>query len=106
MDSERQTEETPSLDRKTYYSADSGFAAAAAGRAIAVAVQDHIDVIVRNEELEIASTHNQFREKIESLENEKKELEKDKDECQKEIRTRELEVAEQEATLNAECGRF
>lgn len=99
MNNERENEVTPGLDRKPYYSADSGYASAAAGRGIAEAVQEHIDVIVRNGELEIVSNHKQFREKIESLENEKKELEKNKDDCQKEIRTREVKVAEQEATL-------
>ena len=99
MNNERENEVNPSLNRKPYYSADSGYASAAAGRGIAEAVQEHIGVIVRNEELEIVSSHKQFREKIDSLENEKKELEKNKDDCQKEIRTREAEVAEQEATL-------
>ena len=99
MNNERENEVNPSLDRKPYYSADSGYAAAAAGRGIAEAVQEHIDVIVRNEELEIASSHKRFEEKIEALENEKKELKKNKDDCQKEIRAREVKVAEQEATL-------
>lgn len=88
-----------SLNGKPYYSADRGYASAAAGRGIAEAVQDHIEVIVRNDQLETASRHDQFIEKIQSLNQENVELEKNKDECQKEIRTREEQIADQDAKL-------
>lgn len=88
-----------SLNGKPYYSADRGYASAAAGRGIADAVQDHIEVIVRNDQLETASRHDQFTEKIQSLNQENAELEKNKDECQKEIRTREELIADQDAKL-------
>ena len=88
-----------SLNGKPYYSADRGYASAAAGRGVAEAVQDHIEVIVRNDQLETASRHDQFTEKIQSLKQENAELEKNKDECQKEIRTREEQIADQDAKL-------
>ena len=90
---------TYSLNGKPYYSADRGYASAAAGRGIPEAVQDHIEVIIRNDQLETASRHNQFTEKIQSLKQESTELEKNKDECQKEIRTREEQIADQDAKL-------
>ena len=88
-----------SLNGKPYYSADRGYASAAAGRGIAEAVQDHIEVIVRNDQLETASRHDQFTKRIQSLEQENEELEKHKDECQREIRKREEQIADQDTKL-------
>ena len=88
------------LNGKPYHSADRGYAYAAAGRGVAEAVREHINVIVRNEELEMASDHELIREEIEALQDKKNELEKSQDACQKEIRARELEITEQEGMLS------
>lgn len=87
------------LNGKPYYSRDRGFACAAAGRGIAEKVREHINVIIRNEELEIASNHGKIREEIHTLQNEKNKLEGEKDSCQKEIRACETEIAQQEVAL-------
>lgn len=89
----------PKSDEKAYYSADNGYAAAASVRGIAEAVPGHIDVIIRNEELQTNFDHTKFKEKIKSLKCEKKVLEGNKDNCQKEIREKEFKVAEREVTL-------
>lgn len=89
----------PDLNGKPYYSRDRGFACAAAGRGIPEKVREHINVIIRNEELEIASNHGKIREEIQTLQNQKDELEREKDSCQKEIRARETEISQQEVTL-------
>ena len=87
------------MNGKPYYSADRGYTSAAAGRGIAEAVKDHIEVIVRNDQLETASRHDQFTEKIKSLKHENAEFEKRKDDCQEKIRTREKNIADQDAKL-------
>ena len=88
-----------SLNRKPYYSADRGYASAAAGRGIPEAVKDHIGVIVRNDKLETAKRHDQFTEKIKSLKLENTDFENRKDDCQRKIRKRERQIADQDAKL-------
>ena len=47
-----------------YHNADNGFACAAAGRGITEALQEHLNVIIRNEELEIEiSDIHRFKQK-------------------------------------------
>ena len=99
MNNGRENGGNPNVDEKAYYSADNGYAAAASVRGIAEAVPGHIDVIIRNEELQIAFDHKKFEEKIEFLECQKKVLEKNKDDCQEKIREKEVKVAAQDATL-------
>lgn len=106
MNNERENGMNPSLNGKPYYSADNGYAAAASVRGIAEAVPGHIDVIIRNEELQIVSDHKKFQEKIKSLECKKKGLEENKDDCQKKIREKEVKIAEQEAALAELTAKF
>ena len=89
----------PVLNGKPYYSADSGFACAAAGRGIKEAVRSHIDVIVRNEELEIASSHEQTQREIDLLRDNKDTLEESQQNSQKELKEGEQEIAAKEVTL-------
>ena len=98
MNNGHENRRSSDLNGKSYHR-DRGFASAAAGRGIPEAIREHINVIVRNEELETASSHEQNREEIQTLQGKKGELEQEKDSCQKEIRAREVEVAQQDATL-------
>ena len=87
------------LNGKPYYSSDSGFACAAAGRGIKEAVRAHIDVIVRNEELEIASSHEQIEREIDLLRANKNTLEDSHQDYQKELKEGEQEIATKEVEL-------
>ena len=89
------------MNGKPYYSADSGFACAAAGRGVTEALQEHLNVIVRDENLEIAFNHDYYQAEIEGLVEDKKELEAQKaqrqnaiKEATKELETKGIELAE------------
>ena len=77
----------PSLNRRPYYSADNGFACAAAGRGVTEALQEHLNVIVRNEELEIERSHSQIQADIKNLVEDKERLEQRKLDLQDNIQT-------------------
>ena len=89
----------PVLNGESYHSADSGFACAAAGHGIPEAVKAHIDVIIRNEELEIASNHAQIQREIDLLNNNKDTLEESLRNYQGAIREGEQEIATKDAEL-------
>ena len=55
------------MNGKPYYSADNGFACAAAGRGITEALQEHLNVIIRDEDLELEPTHSQLQSEINDL---------------------------------------
>ena len=61
-----------------YYSADNGFACAAAGRGVPEALQEHLNVIVRNEELEIETSNAEIQAEINDLVEDKERLEQQK----------------------------
>ena len=89
------------MNGKPYYSADSGFASAAAGRGVTEALQEHLNVIVRDENLEIAFNDNYYQAEIESLVEDKQELEAQKaqrqnaiSEATKQLETKGVELAE------------
>ena len=89
------------MNGKPYYSADSGFASAAAGRGVTEALQEHLNVIVRDENLEIAFNDNYYQAEIEGLVEDKKELEAQKaqrqnaiSEATKQLETKGVELAE------------
>ena len=81
------------MNGKPYYSADSGFTSAAAGRGVTEALQEHLNVIVRDENLEIAFNDDYYQAEIEDLAEDKKELEAQKAQRQNSIKesTKELE---------------
>ena len=81
------------MNGKPYYSADSGFASAAAGGGVTEALQEHLNVIVRDENLEIAFNHDYYQAEIEDLVEDKTELEEQKAQRQNSIKesTKELE---------------
>ena len=66
------------MNGKPYYSADNGFACAAAAKGNKEALREHLNVIIRDEELELEPTHSQLQTKIDGLVRDKKELEEQK----------------------------
>ena len=88
-----------------YHNADNGFACAAAGRGITEALQEHLNVIIRNEELEIEISDSQIQAKINDLAEDKERLEQQKLDRQESLSTLTEELAEMEmelSELNAE----
>lgn len=81
---------------RPYYSADNGFACAAAGRGVTEALQEHLNVIVRNEELEIEKSHSQIQEDINDLVEDKERLEQRKLDLQDSIKTLTAELSAKE----------
>ena len=77
----------PSVNGRPYYSADNGFACAAAGRSVTEALQEYLNVIVRNEELEIERSHSQIQADIKALVEDKERLEQRKLDLQDHIQT-------------------
>ena len=77
-----------------YHSADNGFACAAAGRGITEALQEHLNVIVRNEELEIEISESQIQTEIEGLAEDKERLEQEKLDRQESLTALTQELAE------------
>ena len=89
------------MNGKPHYSADSGFACAAAGRGITEALQEHLNVIMRDENLEIAFNDDYYQAEIETLVQDRDELENQKvqrlsaiEEATKELETKRVELAE------------
>lgn len=62
----------------SYYSADNGFACAPAGRGITEALQEHLNVIIRNEELVTEKVISEIQEDIKALAEDKERLEQQK----------------------------
>lgn len=96
------------MNGKPHYSADSGFAYAAAGRGITEALQEHLNIIIHDENLEIAFNNDYFQEKIEVLVEDKRELEGQKaqrqndiEEATKELETKKIELAELKIKLES-----
>lgn len=88
------------LNGKPYYSADNGFACAAAGRGITEALQEHLNVIVRNEELKIERSHLQLQEDINDLVEDKERLEQRKLDLQDSIKALTEEYSEKDVKLS------
>ena len=89
------------MNGNPHYSADNGFASAAAGRGITEALQEHLNVIIRDENLEIAFNNDYYQTEIEDLVEDKEQLEQQKTERQnaiketsKELETKKVELAE------------
>lgn len=90
----------PNLNGSPYYSADNGFACAAAGRGVTEALQEHLNVIVRNEELEIEKSHSQIQEDINDLVEDKERLEQRKLDLQDSIKTVTEKLSEKNVSLS------
>lgn len=98
----------PSVNGRPYHSADNGFACAAAGRGVTEALQEHLNVIVRNEELEIERSHSQIQQDMKGLVEDKERLEQRKLDLQDNIKTlteeralKEVKVSELTTELEA-----
>ncbi len=87
------------LNGKSYHSADSGFACAAAGRGIAEAMKAHIGVIIRNEELENTSNPDQVQREIKLLRDNINMLEQSQQNYQDNIKQEEQKIATKETKL-------
>ena len=95
------------MNSTPYHSADNGFACAAAGRGITEALQEHLNVIVRNEELEIEISDSQIQEEINGLVEDKERLEQQKLDRHDSIRALTEELEEKGiklSELNAKLG--
>ena len=88
------------MNGKPYYSADNGFACAAAGRGITEALQEHLNVIIRDEDLELEPTHSQLQSEINGLVEDKEQLEHQKIERQGDLRVLTDELAGKEIKLS------
>ena len=100
MNDEHGNGANPSLNGRPYYGADNGFACAAAGRGVTEALQEHLNVIVRNEELEIERSHSQIQEDINDLAEDKERLEQQKLDRQDSIKTLTEERSAKEVKLS------
>ena len=88
------------MNGKPYYSADNGFACAAAGRGITEALQEHLNVIIRDEDLELEPTHSQLQSEINDLVEDKERLEQQKIDRQESLRVLTDELAGKEVKLS------
>lgn len=50
------------MNDKPYYSEDNGFLCASAGRGITEALREHLNVIIRDENLKISFNHDQYQQ--------------------------------------------
>ena len=66
------------MNGERYYSADNGFACAAASRGVTEALQEHLDVIIRNEALEVETSNAEIQAEINDLVEDKERLEQQK----------------------------
>lgn len=89
----------PSFNGKPYYSEQNGFACASALRGMPEGLPDHIAVIIRNEQLEIAYSREHLQTEIDSLNDEKAELEAEKRDSESEIASRAEELARKKEDL-------
>lgn len=85
-----------------YYSADNGFTCAAAGRGVPEALREHLNVIVRNEELETETSNAEIQAEINDLVEDKERLEQQKLDRQDSIN----ELTEQLKAKEADLAQF
>lgn len=88
------------MNGKPYYSAHNGFACAAAGRGITEALREHLNVIIRNEELETEIGHSQLQTEINDLVEDKERLEQQKIDRQENLRVLTDELSEKDTQLS------
>ena len=90
-----------SLNGKSYYySADNGFTCAAAGRGITEALQEHLNVIARDESLATEMSHTQIQADIEALVEDKERLEQQKLDRQESLMALTEELAEKDVRVS------
>ena len=100
MNNGNENRANPGLNDRSYHSADNGFACAAAGRGVTEALQEHLNVIARNEELEIERSHSQIQADINHLVEDKERLEQRKLDLQDSIKTLTEERAVKEVKIS------
>lgn len=97
------------MNNGAYHSADHGFACAAAGRGITEALQEHLNVIARNEEVEIETSNAHIQAEINDLVADREQLEQQKVTRQNSINEITALLDEKNvklAELNAELASF
>ncbi len=90
----------PGLNGRPYYSADNGFACAAASRGITETLREHLNIIIRNEELTNKVNHDQIQKKIDWLNADKEQLEEEKLKRRGNLRELTGELAEKDTELS------
>lgn len=96
------------MNDKPYYSRDNGFDSAAAVKGITEALQEHLNIIVRDENLEIEFNHDHYQAEIEDLVEDKERLEQQKTQRQnaivettEELNKKAIELAELKVKLES-----
>ena len=97
MSDEQGNGATPSLNGKSYYS--HGFMCAAAARGVPDALQEHINVIIRDEDLEIRLSHAEINTQIKTLNDEKTGMESLQKNFQDDVKKKKQEIADQEVQI-------
>lgn len=87
------------VNGKPYYSKDNGFDAASNANGIPAALQNHVKIIIDNEELEITSSREQMERQIEELRGEINEMKADKDIATRSIRDGQKALSEKQLML-------
>ena len=88
------------MNDKPYYSADNGFACAAAGRGVTEALRAHLNIIARDESLETEMSRSQTQAEIVALVEDKERLEQHKLDLQDNIKELTGELAEKTVKLS------
>lgn len=88
------------MNDKPYYSADNGFVCAAAGRGITEALQEHLNIIARDESLAIDINQTQIQAEIDALAEDKERLEQQKLDRQDSLIALREKLAEKDAKLS------
>ena len=83
-----------------YYSADNGFKCAAAGRGIPEALREHLNVIIRNEELATGRGASEIQEDINALVEDKERLEQQKLDRQEDLEALVKDLAVKDTRLS------
>ena len=89
------------INGKPYYSEENGFDKARNVDGMAVLIQDHVTIIIDNEELELQSSHEHLEAKIDELRNEINILEENKKEIEETIKADQDDIAETTRSLAA-----
>ena len=96
------------MNGERYYSADNGFACAAAGRGVTEALQEHLNVIVRNQELEVETSNAEIQVEVNDLVEDKERLEQQKldrqdsiNELTEQLTVKEADLAQLQIELEA-----
>ena len=89
------------INGKPYYSEENGFDKARNVDGMAALIQDHVTIIIDNEELELQASHEHLEDEIDELRNEINILEENKNKIEETIKTDQDDIAETTRSLAA-----